>query len=146
MWWGIFLSFKFWIGYIVGYMVGYVIALVYAWIVNTRDDPHGIVVLNVNGDVDSIAETVRQKLEELMRKHGNNPENMDVEAYPGSYGKDYVFKWVLLKYYNRIGVYPTYNYSKNKEVKIYIEGLDRWKIKRELKKALKARQEFQNNG
>jgi 2-hydroxy-3-keto-5-methylthiopentenyl-1-phosphate phosphatase len=118
-------------------MVGYVIAFVLAWIVNVISDPHGVVVLKVNGDVDGIAETVRQKLEELMRKYGNNPKNMDVEVYSISPGKDYVFKWVLLKYYNKIWVYSTYKYPENKEVKIYIEGLDRWKIKRELKKALK---------
>jgi len=119
-------------------MVGYVIAFVFAWIIDTISDPYGVVVLKVNGDVDSIAETVRQKLEELMRKHGNNPENMDVAVYPVSPGKDYIFKRVLLKYYNKIGVYSTYNYPENKEVKIYIEGLDRWKIKRELKKVLKS--------
>jgi len=134
MWWSVFLSFEFWIGY----MVGYVIAFVFAWIIDTISDPYGVVVLKVNGDVDSIAETVRQKLEELMRKHGNNPENMDVAVYPVSPGKDYIFKRVLLKYYNKIGVYSTYNYPENKEVKIYIEGLDRWKIKRELKKVLKS--------
>ena len=71
---------------------------------------------------------------------------MDVEVYPISPGKDYIFKWVLLKHYNRIGVYSTYNYPENKEVKIYIEGLDRWKIKRELKKALKSQARISNNG
>ena len=142
MWWSVFLSFEFWIGY----MVGYVIAFVFAWIIDTISDPHGVVVLKVNGDVDSIAETVRQKLEELMKKYGNNPKNMDVEVYPISPGKDYIFKWVLLKYYNKIGVYSTYNYPENKEVKIYIEGLDRWKIKRELKKALKSQARISNNG
>ncbi|MFP3171396.1 MAG: hypothetical protein RXQ98_09325 [Sulfolobaceae archaeon] len=134
MWWNIFLSFEFWIGY----TVGFVIALVCAWIVSAISYPYGVVTLKTYGDIDAIANTVRQALEELMRKYGNSPDTMYVTVNPTLNGREYLFRYVIVNYINDVKVYPTYNYSNNKEVMIYIQGLDRWEIKMWLKKSLKA--------
>ena len=135
MWWSIFLSNRFWTGVLLGLSLG----IIYANILVELSDPYRSTTLTIHGDVDAIAKNVRELLERLMERYGNSPSIMDVASYSTLDGKEYIFKSVILKHYNRVDVYPTYNYSKSKEVKIYIEGLDRWKIKKEMKKALKAK-------
>jgi hypothetical protein len=126
-WWSIFTTWGFWVGYIVGFSL----ATAIAEILNERSNPYGGTILHSFGDVDVVAQRVEKALSELtkwidkeVRKNvlDNNQTVNEYVYYP------------VLKHVNVVHVYPSYRYTREKEVMIYIEGLERWKIKRYLKK------------
>jgi len=126
-WWSIFTTWGFWLGYIIGFLL----ATLIAGILDRMNNPYIGTILHSFGDVDVVAQRVEKALSELtnwldkeVRKSilDNNQTVNEYVYYP------------VLKHVNVVHVYPSYRYTREKEVMIYIEGLERWKIKRQLKK------------
>jgi len=126
-WWSIFTTWDFWLGY----MIGFSLATAIAGILNERSNPYGGTILHSFGDVDLVAQRVEKALFEL-----TNWVNKEVRKSildNNQTVNEYVF-YPVLNHVNVVYVYPSYRYTREREVMIYIEGLERWKIKRWLKK------------
>jgi len=124
-WWSIFTTWSFWLGYIIGFSL----ATAIAGILNKRNNPYIGTVLYAYGDVDQIAEKVEKALSELTNwvdKH------VGKEPLGNQLVNKYVFTPVL-RYVNKVYVFPSDKYFEKKEVEIIITGLERGKIKKRLK-------------
>jgi len=126
-WWSIFTTWDFWLGYIIGFLL----AALITGILDRINNPYIGTILHSFGDVDVVAQRVEGALSKLtkwidkeVRKNilDNNQTVNEYVYYP------------VLKHVNVVHVYPSYRYTREKEVMIYIEGLERGKIKRQLKK------------
>ena len=126
-WWTIFTTWDFWLGYIIGFLL----ATLIAGILDRKNNPYIGAILHSFGDVDLVAQRVEDALSELTKwldkeVRKNILDNNQVV-------NEYVF-YPVLNHVNVVHVYPSYRYTREKEVMIYIEGLERGKIRRWLKK------------
>jgi len=126
-WWSIFTTWDFWLGYIIGFLL----AALITGILDRINNPYIGTILHSFGDVDVVTQRVEGALSKLTKwidkeVRKNILDNNQVV-------NEYVY-YPVLKHVNVVHVYPSYRYTREKEVMIYIEGLERWKIKRYLKK------------
>jgi len=112
-------------------IIGFLLAALITGILDRINNPYIGTILHSFGDVDVVAQRVEGALSKLtkwidkeVRKNilDNNQTVNEYVYYP------------VLKHVNVVHVYPSYRYTREKEVMIYIEGLERGKIKRQLKK------------
>jgi hypothetical protein len=125
-WWSIFTTWDFWLGYIIGFLLASLIT----GILDRINNPYIGTILHSFGDVDVVAQRVEGALSKLTKwidkeVRKNILDNNQVV-------NEYVY-YPVLKHVNVVHVYPSYRYTREKEVMIYIEGLERGKIKRQLK-------------
>jgi hypothetical protein len=126
-WWSIFTTWDFWLGYIIGFLL----ATLIAGILDRMNNPYIGTILHSFGDVDVIAQRVENALSELTKWIDKEVRKNILDN--NQTVNEYVF-YPVLNHVNVVHVYPSYRYTREKEVMIYIEGLERGKIKRQLKK------------
>ena len=126
-WWSIFTTWGFWVGYIIGFLL----ATLIAGILDRKNNPYIGTILHSFGDVDVVAQRVEKALSELTNWLDKEVRKTVLDNNQTI--NEYVF-YPVLNHVNVVHVYPSYRYTREKEVMIYIEGLERWKIKRQLKK------------
>ena len=126
-WWSIFTAWDFWVGYIVGFLL----ATLIAGILDRINNPYIGTILHSFGDVDLVAQRVEKALSELTNWLDKEVRKTVLDN--NQVVNEYVF-YPVLNHVNVVHVYPSYRYTREKEVMIYIEGLERGKVKRWLKK------------
>lgn len=126
-WWAIFTTWDFWLGYIIGFLL----ATAIAGILDRINNPYIGTILRSFGDVDLVAQRVEKALSELTNWLDKEVRKTTLDN--NQTVNEYVF-YPVLNHVNVVYVYPSYRYAREKEVIIYIEGLERWKIKGWLKK------------
>ena len=126
-WWTIFTTWDFWVGYIVGFLL----ATAIAGILDRMNNPYIGTILHSFGDVDLVAQRVEKALSELTNWLDKEVRTTVLDN--NQTVNEYVF-YSVLNHVNVVHVYPSYRYTREKEVMIYIEGLERGKIRRWLKK------------
>ena len=126
-WWSIFTAWDFWVGYIVGFLL----ATLIAGILDRINNPYIGTILHSFGDVDLVAQRVEKALSELTNWLDKEVRKTVLDN--NQVVNEYVF-YPVLNHVNVVHVYPSYRYTREKEVMIYIEGLERGKVKMWLKK------------
>ena len=126
-WWTIFTTWDFWVGYIVGFLL----ATAIAGILDRMNNPYIGTILHSFGDVDLVAQRVEKALSELTNWLDKEVRKSILDN--NQTVNEYVF-YPVLNHVNVVHVYPSYRYTREKEVMIYIEGLERGKVKMWLKK------------
>ncbi len=126
-WWAIFTTWDFWLGYIIGFLL----ATLVTGILDRINNPYGGTILHSFGDVDLVAQRVEKALSELTKWLDKEVRKTVLDN--NQTVNEYVF-YPVLNHVNVVYVYPSYRYAREKEVMIYIEGLERGKVKRWLKK------------
>jgi hypothetical protein len=126
-WWAIFTTWDFWLGYIIGFLL----ATAIAGILDRINNPYIGTILHSFGDVDLVAQRVEKALSELTNWLDKEVRKTALDN--NQTVNEYVF-YPVLNHVNVVYVYPSYRYGREREVMIYIEGLERGKVKRWLKK------------
>ena len=126
-WWTIFTTWDFWVGYIVGFLL----ATAIAGILDRMNNPYIGTILHSFGDVDLVAQRVEKTLSELTNWLDKEVRKTVLDN--NQVVNEYVF-YPVHNHVNVVHVYPSYRYTREKEVMIYIEGLERGKVKMWLKK------------